>query len=117
MRSAAMLSLVTLLSNFGVAFVATSDALGSESRYQHSQAVLDVVERQCVDGTHNSAFCDCVIEALNMYLPPEYASLIAVSPRRRTYQFFELHPDTPRYIEDQLDDETTYCREEFASPQ
>jgi hypothetical protein len=113
MRSTATLTHLTFLTTLAVTVGAMPNAVASEARYHHSKAVMDVVEQQCAEGIGNDSFCRCAIEALNMYLPPTYASLLGVSVQENTYQFFDLHEDTPRYIEDQLYEATRHCREEF----
>ena len=118
MRSPATLTLVTFLTTLAVLAVTTPYAENSENRYQHSKTVMDVVEQQCTKGTGNRYFCDCAIAALNMYLPPEYASIIHVSlGKARVLPIFDLHTDTPGYIKDQLYDETRSCLEKFTDIQ
>jgi hypothetical protein len=115
MRSTAISTLVALTATLSVFVVSSSYASDGEATYQHTAKVKRTFERQCMEGTENSAFCDCAMETLNTLVPPEYASILSVSLRRgRVLSIFELHPDTPGYLEDQIDEEVTYCRETFA---
>jgi len=115
MRSTAIATLVALTATLSVSIISSSYASDGEAPYQHSAEIKRTFERQCLEGTRNVAFCDCVMETLDTLVPPEYASIVSVSLRgRKVRSIFELHPDTPGYLEDQIDEEVAYCRENFA---
>lgn len=109
-------AVLSSLSMLAITVISPPAAVGDEDRYQHSEAVMKVARRQCAEGIGNRAYCACVIDGLEMYLPPPYASIISVSHgKHRVFQIFALNPDTPGYIEDQLEDQASYCRQQFAN--
>jgi hypothetical protein len=114
----AMLALLSSVAALPVIVPPASSAPDGDDRFHHSETMMRVVERQCAEGTGNDAFCGCQIESLKMYLPPQYASLTPISIEKgRTYQVFDISPDTPRYIQDQLYEATRHCLEEFTDYQ
>jgi hypothetical protein len=114
MRSKAVFALVSSLAMLTGIAIAKPKAPADDAQYHHSEAVMSALTRQCDEGIGNDAFCECAVDAVNMYLPPQYASLLSVSlGDGSTLQIFDLHGDIPRHIEDKLDNEVLHCRERF----
>ena len=78
--------------------------------YSHDDAVIKRVIRQCVAGTGNRAFCNCIVDAIKKHLPPKYAVLYTISLGSNQVRLFATSKDLPQYIEDKLSDATTFCR-------